>query len=43
MSHPFESVPRRIFLDSCTAQTLRNYGGYIYAGEAIPDSDRIHR
>ena len=43
MKHPFESLPRRIFLDSCTAQTLRNYGGYIYEAEPIPDSDRIHR
>jgi len=42
MKYPFESLPRRIFLDSCTAQTLRNYGGYIYEGEPIPDSDRIH-
>jgi hypothetical protein len=39
----FEALPRRIFLDSCTAQTLRNYGGYIYEGEPIPESDRIHR
>ncbi len=43
MKHPFESLPRRIFLDSCTAQTLRNYGGYIYEAEPIHDSDRIHR
>jgi hypothetical protein len=43
MNHSFESLPRRIFLDSCTAQTLRNYGGYIYEGELIPDCDRIHR
>jgi hypothetical protein len=43
MKHPFESLPRRIFLDSCTAQTLRDYGGYIYEGEPIPNSDRIHR
>jgi hypothetical protein len=43
MKHPFESLPRRIFLDSCTAQTLRNYGGYIYEAEPIPASDRIHR
>lgn len=40
-STPFESLPRRIFLDSCTAQTLRDYGAYIFDGEAIPDSDRI--
>lgn len=41
--HPFESLPRRIFLDSCTAQTLRDYDSYIYEGELIADSDRIHR
>jgi hypothetical protein len=40
---PLESVPRRIFLDSCTAQTLRDYGGFIYEGEGIPKSDRIHQ
>jgi hypothetical protein len=38
---PFESLPRRIFLDSSTAQTLRDYGAYIFDGETIPDSDRI--
>jgi hypothetical protein len=43
MRHPFKSLPRRIFLDSCTAQTLRNYGGYIYDAEPILASDRIHR
>ncbi len=43
MKHSLESLPRRIFLDSCTAQTLRNYGGYIYESEPIPDSDRIHQ
>jgi hypothetical protein len=43
MKHPFESLPRRIFLDSCTAQTLRDYGGYIYEAEPIPASDRIHQ
>ncbi len=41
--HPFEALPRRIFLDSCTAQTLGNYGGYIYEGEPIPASYRICR
>jgi hypothetical protein len=43
MTDPFESLPRRIFLDSCTVQTLRDYGGYIYESEAIVASDRIHR
>jgi hypothetical protein len=42
MKRPFESLPRRIFLDSCTAQTLRDYDGYIYEGEPIPASERIH-
>ncbi len=36
MKKPFESLPRRIFLDSCTAQTLRDYDGYIYEGETDP-------
>lgn len=43
MKHPFESLPRRIFLDSCAAQTLRDYDAYIYEGQAIPADDRIHR
>jgi hypothetical protein len=41
MTHPFETLPRRIFVDSCTAQTMRDYGGYIYEAESIADSDRI--
>jgi hypothetical protein len=41
--HPFEDLPQRIFLDSCTAQTLRDYDGYIYEGEPIPAGNRIHR
>ena len=40
MKHFFE-IPRRIFLDSCTVQTLRDYGSFIYEGELIPDSNRI--
>jgi hypothetical protein len=43
MRRSFESLPRRIFLDSCTAQTLRNYGSNIYEGEPVEDSDRIQR
>jgi hypothetical protein len=43
MTTTFEALPRRIFLDSCTVQTLRDYGGYIYDGESISDDDRIHR
>ena len=40
---PFESLPRRIFLDFCTAQTLRDHDGSICEGEPISDFDRIHR
>jgi hypothetical protein len=43
MKRTLESLPRRIFLDSCTAQTLRDYGGFIYDGEQIAEADRIHR
>jgi hypothetical protein len=43
MTRPFQTLPRRIFLDSCTAQTLRDYGGSIYEGEPIADADRICR
>jgi len=43
MTYPFEKLPRRIFLDSCTAQTLRDYGSYIYEGEEIPGDARIRR
>jgi hypothetical protein len=43
MTYAFESLPRRIFLDSCTAQTLRNYGGYIFDAEPIDAGDRIHK
>ena len=41
--YSLDSLPRRIFLDSCTAQMLRDYGGYIYEGEPIPEFDRINR
>jgi hypothetical protein len=43
MKTSFEALPRRIFLDSCTAQILGNYGSYIYEGEPIHETDRIHR
>lgn len=43
MKPSLESLPRRIFLDSCTAQALRDYGGYIYEAQAVYDSDPIHR
>lgn len=42
-THSLSAIPRRIFLDSCTAQMLRDYGGYIFEGEDISDTDRIRR
>ena len=42
MTCEFDKLPRRIFLDSCTAQTLRGYGEYIFDGQPILDTDRIH-
>lgn len=35
-------LPRRIFLDSCTVQTLFEYGAFIHEGESLPSEDRIH-
>jgi hypothetical protein len=43
MSQPFETLPGRIFLDSCTAQSMANYGEYIWDGGSIADDDRLHR
>ena len=39
----FEQVPRRVFLDSSTLQTLRNYGSFIWENEPIAEGDRILR
>ena len=39
----FEALPRRIFIDSCTVQTLRSYGEFIYDGGSIRPSDVIRR
>ncbi|MDB5763954.1 MAG: hypothetical protein JWQ21_2949 [Herminiimonas sp.] len=39
----FENIPRRIFLDSSTLQTLQDYGGFLYENESLTPSDRIHR
>jgi len=35
------SIPKRVFLDSCTLQTLQDYGEFIYDGGQIPDDDQI--
>jgi len=36
-------LPHRIFLDSCTLQTLQRYGEYIYDGADIPRNDKLWR
>ena len=43
MTTRFEDIPRRIFLDSSTLQTLQDYGGFLYENESLPPADRIHR
>ena len=39
----FESLPRRIFLDSSTLQTLQDYGEFIWDNVEIPPHDKIHK
>jgi hypothetical protein len=39
----FDALPRRIFIDSCTVQTLRRYGEFIYDGGSIGPGDVIYR
>jgi len=39
----FGALPHRVFLDSCTVQTLRDYGGFVWEGEPIDPNDAIHR
>jgi hypothetical protein len=39
----FYELPRRIFLDSSTLQTLQDYGSFIWDSEALPESARIRR
>ena len=43
MAARFEDIPRRIFLDSSTLQTLQTYGGFLYENEPVPADDRIHQ
>jgi hypothetical protein len=38
----FEGLRRRIFLDSCTLQGLRDYGGFIWESEPIDEDDKLH-
>jgi hypothetical protein len=39
----FFELPRRIFLDSSTLQTLQDYGSFIWEGEALSESARVRR
>ena len=41
LTSAFESLPRRIFLDSCTAQALRRYGGHVHEGEPIDAGEAL--
>jgi hypothetical protein len=38
----FDELPRRIFLDSSTLQTLQDYGEFIYDNCPPPETDRIY-
>jgi hypothetical protein len=39
----FAALPRRLFLDSSTLQTLLDYGGFIWENEVPPVGDRAHQ
>ncbi len=39
----FDALPRRIFLDSSTLQTLQTYGSFIFENEEPSQGDRTHR
>ncbi len=41
MSSQFEDIPRRIFLDSSTLQTLQDYGGFLYENEPLAVTDLL--
>src|SRR5438128_178566 len=43
MADSLDQLPRRIFLDSCTVQTLRAHGSFIWDGDSIPSDSRLHR
>ncbi len=43
MSSQFEDIPRRIFLDSSTLQTLQEYGGFLYENEPLSEGDPVYR
>jgi hypothetical protein len=39
----FDALPRRVFLDSSTLQTLLDYGGEVFEGEEPPPGSRAFR
>lgn len=39
----FHNLPRRLFLDSCTVQTIGQYGSYIWEGEPLAATDSVYR
>ena len=43
MTSKFEDIPRRLFLDSSTLQTLQTYGEFLYENEPLLPSDRAYR
>jgi hypothetical protein len=43
MNSKFEDIPRRIFLDSSTLQTLQDYGGFLYENEPLAVTNSIYR
>ncbi len=42
MSNDFESLPRRIFVDSSMLQAFRDYGGFVFENVEPDDQDRIY-
>jgi hypothetical protein len=36
----FDALPRRLFLDSSTLQTMLDYGGSVFEGEEPPSGSR---
>jgi hypothetical protein len=43
MAISLPTMPQRVFLDSSTLQTLRDYGAFIYENELVAPRDRIRR
>lgn len=40
-NHDFSALPRRIFLDSCTVQTMYRYGAFVFEHEPLPEGSGI--